>query len=98
MSYKNIGKTSLSPNYIVSIYNRYGYLLGDGSVRDDPFDSQGLEIGDVGSDKIRLNLIDLPPIFKHVIRELPADFLDVAWISLAETNTKITAQDATSNR
>ena len=92
-SYKNDSKQPLFPQYTVRTYNRYGYLLGSDKVGASIFGgSSKLEIGDVGGEKIHLDLIDIASVFKHTKLDLPADFFDVAWISLAESNTKIAEQ------
>jgi|GEM_PF-1771505 hypothetical protein len=89
-SYKNDSKESLFPKYTVRIYNRYGFLLGSGRVGAGFFSgSPKLEMGDVGGEKIHLDLVDIAPVFKHTKLELPEDFFNVAWVSLADTNTKL---------
>lgn len=92
-SYKNDSNDSLFPKYTVRIYNRYGYLLGSDKVGVSIIGgSPKLEIGDVGGDKIHLDLVDVASVFKHTKLDLPADFFDVAWVSLAETNTQLAEQ------
>ncbi len=90
VSYKNDSKESLFPKYTVRIYNRYGYLLGSEKVGVSIIGgSPKLEIGDVGGDKVHLDLVDIASVFRHTTLDLPADFLDVAWVSLADANTKL---------
>jgi hypothetical protein len=92
-SYKNESKKALSPEYTVRTYNRYGYLLSSAKVQVSMFGgSPRLEIGDVGGQKVQLNLVDITSVFRHTKLSLPADFGDVAWVSLAQSNTRLAEQ------
>lgn len=94
-SYKNDSKKSIYPKYTVKTYNRYGYLLGGEEVGVSLFGgSSRLEVGDVGGEKIHLDIVNITEIFKHTLLNLPDDFLDVAWVSLADTNTRLVKPDA----
>lgn len=89
-SYKNDGKKAIFPKYTVRTYNRYGYLLGSRKVGVSMFGgSPQLEAGDVGGEKITLEMVDIAGVFKHTLQTLPADFFGVAWVSLGEANTKL---------
>jgi len=92
-SYKNDSNKSLFPKYTVRVYNRYGYLLGSDKVGVSLLGgSSKLEVGDVGGEKVRLDLIDIVNVFKHTKLDLPADFFDAVWVSLAASNTKLAEQ------
>ena len=87
-SYKNNGEEDVYPEYTVRIYNRYGYLLGSKKVGLSLFGgSSSLEPGDVGGEKVRLDLVGITAIFKFTKLELPDDFLTAAWVSFSESNT-----------
>jgi hypothetical protein len=89
-SYKNESKKALFPKFTVRTYNRYGYLLGSDKVGESLFGgSPQLEAGDVGGEKITLDIVDIAGVFKHTLLKLPSDFFDVAWVSLADANTKL---------
>ena len=51
--------------------------------------STNLEPGDVGGEKITLDLVEIESIFKYVRVELPDDFLKAAWVSFAGSNTQL---------
>ena len=89
-SYKNESKKAIFPKFTVRTYNRYGYLLGSDKVGASILGgSPQLEPGDVGGDKITLDIVDIAGVFKHTLIKLPSDFFDVAWVSLADTNTSL---------
>lgn len=89
-SYKNESKKAIFPTFTVRTYNRYGYLLGSDKVGASILGgSPQLEPGDVGGDKITLDIVDIAGVFKHTLIKLPSDFFDVAWVSLADTNTSL---------
>ena len=93
-SYKNDGKKDVIPKYMVKIYNRYGYLLGSDRVGGSLFGGSSLlEPGDVGGEKIRMEMVDITAIFKHTKLELPDDFFSPAWVSLSASNTKLTSPE-----
>jgi hypothetical protein len=95
-SYKNDSKKVLFPKYTVKTYNRYGYLLGSDKVGASMFGgSPQLEAGDVGGEKITLDIVDVAGVFKHTLQKLPSDFFEVAWVSLADTNTRLVVQAGT---
>lgn len=92
-SYKNDSKKALYPKFTVRTYNRYGYLLGSEKIGDSLFGgSPELGAGDVGGEKITLEIVDIAGLFKHTSLKLPSDFFDVAWVSLAGANTKLVGQ------
>ena len=94
VSYKNDSQKELFPKYTVSTYNRYGYLLGKDTVGTTFFGgSPQLEPGDVGGEKINLDLVDLANIFKYTGLELPDDFYAVAWVSIADSNSRLMKQN-----
>lgn len=93
-SYKNDGEEKVLPKYTVRIYTRYGFLLGSKKVGASLFGgSTTLEPGDVGGEKINLELIDLVAIFQHTRLELPDDFLKAAWVSFSDSNTLMGTQE-----
>lgn len=95
-SYKNDSKKTIFPKYTVRTYNRYGYLLGSDKVGASMFGrSQQLEAGDVGGEKITLDIVDVAGVFKHTLQKLPSDFFDITWVSLANTNTTLAEQAGT---
>ncbi|MBT8044484.1 MAG: hypothetical protein KJO79_05985 [Verrucomicrobiae bacterium] len=99
VTYKNDGKKSLFPKYTVKVFNRYGYLLASDKVGVSIIGgSPKLEPGDVGGDKIRLELIDLQGVFAHTQLKLPDDFFTAAWLSISANNTKLAALKKSTNR
>lgn len=95
VSYKNDSPKDLYPRYTVKIYNQYGYLLGSEIVGASLFGGGSrLEPGDVGGEKIHLDLIDIKGILKHTNLKLPDDFLNAGWLSLSKSNTKLTKEGA----
>ncbi len=93
-SYKNDSKKTLFPQYTVRTYNRYGYLLASDKVGASIIGgSPVLEAGDVGGEKITLDVVDIAGVFKHTLQKLPSDFFNVTWVSLADSNTKLAKQD-----
>ena len=94
VSYRNSTSKALFPKYEVKLYNRYGILIGSESVNVSLFGgSTKLDPGDVGGEKIRTNLVDLELIFQHAGIELPEDFTEAAWISLSDSNTRLTMEE-----
>ncbi len=93
-SYKNDSAEGLFPKCTVKTYNRYGYLLGSDEVGPSMFGgSSKLEAGDVGGEKIRVDLIDLKEVFLHTELELPEDFFEAAWLSLSASNSRLTDKE-----
>lgn len=89
-SYKNDSKKALFPKFTVRTYNHYGYLLGSDNVGASMLGgSPQLDTGDVGGEKIIMDLVDVAGVFKHALAKLPSDFFEVAWISLSDTNTRL---------
>ncbi|MCH7228155.1 hypothetical protein [Haloferula sp. A504] len=94
VSYRNETDKGLFPKYVVRLYNRYGILLSSEKIGVSLFGgSTKLEPGDVGGEKIHLDLIDLEEIFQHAVRDLPDDFDDAAWLSLSDSNSKLGPQE-----
>lgn len=94
VSYRNGTEKGLFPEYVVRIYNRYGVLLAGEEVSVSLFGGRTkLEPGDVGGEKIRLDLIDLEEILQHTKWDLPEDFDTAAWLSLSDSNSKLTKQE-----
>lgn len=94
VSYRNGTGKALFPKYVVKLYNRYGILIGSESVNVSLFGgSTKLEPGDVGGEKIRTDLVDLELIFRHTGCDLPVDFDEAAWLSLSDSNTRVTMKE-----
>lgn len=90
VSYRNGTEKGLFPTYAVRLYNRYGILISSEEVGVSLFGGNPkLEPGDVGGDKIRLDLVDLEGIFRHAGVDLPEDFDTAAWLSLSDSNSKL---------
>jgi len=91
VAYKNTSREAVSPKYVLRVYNRYGIMLGFEEVSVGLLGgSPRLEPGDVGGDRIDVEWLDLEALLRHTtIRELPADFEQAKWISLAESNSEV---------
>lgn len=87
VSYKNKTDEALFPRYKVKVYNRYGCLIGSGSVGVSIFGgSSQLEPGDVGGEKISLTLVETDAVFEHAALERPKDYSEAAWVAVSENN------------
>jgi hypothetical protein len=94
VSYENRTNASIFPEYTVRLYNRYGFLIAEKEVDVSIFGgSPKLEAGDVGGDRIPFNPIPLAAIFRHSQVDLPADFGQAAWLSLADSNSELEEQE-----
>jgi len=94
VSYKNDSGEEVLPEYEVRVYNRYGILLGSDEVRSSFFGGNTrLEPGDVGGEKLNLDLVDIDGVFSHAQVKLPDDFSVAAWVSLSGSNTKLREGD-----
>ena len=91
VAYKNTTAKTLSPKYTIRIYNRYGIMIGSGEVSTGLFGSTPrLEPGDIGGDKLLVEWLESDSIFKHsTISQLPKDFDQATWISIADSNSKV---------
>ncbi len=83
----------MHPRYVVRVYNRYGYLLGSDKVGGGWSGYNILEPGDVGGERVNLDLVDIAGVFRHTGLVLPKDFFEASWLSLSACNTKLAEQD-----
>ena len=74
VSHRNESNEELFPEYTVRVYNRYGFLLGSDQVGTGLFGgSPKLEPGDIGGEKLNLDLVDIKDVVRHARLELPDD-------------------------
>ena len=93
-SYKNDSNKDVFPKYVMKIFNQYGYLLGSHTVGGSFFGgSSKLEPGDVGGEKIRIDLVDLKGVFQQTRLDLPKGFFKASWLSLSKSNTQLGEQE-----
>lgn len=89
VAYKNTTNSSLSPKFVLKIYNQYGFLLSEKKVGGSLFGGLHLKKGELGGDKIYLDWIDYKEAFKHSNFVLPEDFSTISWISISKANFAI---------
>ncbi|QQL44963.1 hypothetical protein [Sulfuriroseicoccus oceanibius] len=94
VAYKNTTEKTVFPKYTLKAYNRYGLLLGEKSVGGGLIFSSGpsLDPGALGGDTIYFDWIDLEAIFSNSSLELPADFSQIKWLAISDSNTAIPAK------
>jgi hypothetical protein len=93
VGYKNKTSDVLRPAYTLRLYNPYGMLMSYTKVplADRPED-KAIRPGATGAKVLRPRIYRLESIFRYSsLKEYPADFFQVAWLSLS-TNNKIVEQ------
>ena len=87
-SYRNPREKATAPEYTIRLYNAYGLLLGEDTVRSSMFGSTPyVNPGDVATQDLHIKWLPLDRIFEKAKATLPTDWRTVVWVVISDSNT-----------
>ena len=87
--YKNKTKVEVVPDFLVRLYNPFGVCMGGVHVSGDNMNTPApVAPGNKGVSQHRFGIFQMEAYIRHGLKDkLPADFANLAWVSIARSNT-----------
>ena len=87
--YKNKTKVEVVPDFLVRLYNPFGVCMGGVHVSgDNMYTPAPVAPGNKGVSQHRFGIFQMEAYIRHGLKDkLPADFANLAWVSIARSNT-----------